>query len=177
MVYIIQALDIPEHMQTPLKIMRKGCLARTGVEEKYVDQSKNGNLPDVPGLRCYVLCMMEHAGVIDENGTVTFSNIFHLFTPSVKESFQTATEQCSTICNCEIRSNGLSKFSVIFEYIFRWWIKMWYSLSHVQMYGWIDSRGKRNPFDWIIFGGRRFTYNIRRALSCHELSERCWILS
>lgn len=86
-------------MQVPLRVMRKGCLAETGVDEKYVDQSKNGNLPDVPELRCYVLCLMEHSGIIDDNATVNFSKIFHLFTPSTKESYELATKECSTKCS------------------------------------------------------------------------------
>lgn len=79
--------------------MRKGCVAETGVDEKYIDQSKNGNLPDVPELRCYILCLMEHSGVIDEASTIDFTKIFHLFTPSTKTSFQDASSDCGTIRN------------------------------------------------------------------------------
>nr|AHW83252.1 odorant binding protein OBP22 [Sitodiplosis mosellana] len=77
--------------------MRKGCVEQTGVDEKYIDESKNGNLPDIPELRCYVLCLMEHSGIIDDAGVVDFSKIYHLFTPSMKETFQDATNDCGTI--------------------------------------------------------------------------------
>lgn len=60
---IPQALDIPDHLQAPMKVLRKACLAESGVDEKYVEQSKNGYMADVPELKCYVLCLLEHAGV------------------------------------------------------------------------------------------------------------------
>ncbi|XP_031616526.1 general odorant-binding protein 69a-like [Contarinia nasturtii] len=90
------ALDIPEHMKAPLKQARKACMGETGVDLKYIEESKNGNLPDVPELRCYILCLMEHHGIIHDDGTVEFAKIYHLFTPSVKESFQQATNECAT---------------------------------------------------------------------------------
>lgn len=77
--------------------MRTGCLAETGVDEKYVNESKNGNLPDVPELGCYILCLMEHTGVIDEKGVIDFEAIYHLFTPSVKESFIYVKQECGTM--------------------------------------------------------------------------------
>lgn len=94
--FFLQALDIPEHMEAPLKQMHKGCVEETGIEEKYIAESKNGNLPDVPGMGCYIKCLMEHAGVMDDSGAIDFSIIFHLFTPSVKSSFQDATRDCGT---------------------------------------------------------------------------------
>lgn len=66
--------------------MRKACMAETGVEEKYIDQSKNGYIPDVPELKCYILCILEHAGMIDDDGTVHFQQILHLLTPSIQET-------------------------------------------------------------------------------------------
>lgn len=86
-------------MEAPLKHMRKGCMAETGVQEKYIDESKNGNLPDVPELRCYILCLMEHSGIIDDAGIVNFEKIFHLMPPSTKESFKNAQAECGTIRN------------------------------------------------------------------------------
>lgn len=61
-------------------------MAETGVEEKYIDQSKNGYIPDVPELKCYILCILEHAGMIDDDGTVHFQQILHLLTPSIQET-------------------------------------------------------------------------------------------
>lgn len=76
--------------------MRKACVGESGVDEKYIDQSKNGNLPDVPELRCYVLCMFEHFGVIEPNSTIHFEKIMHLLPDNNKETVQLVYDSCST---------------------------------------------------------------------------------
>lgn len=78
-------------------MMRKACMAETGVEEKYIEQSKNGNLPDAPGLRCYVLCLFEHAGMIEENGNIHFDRVMHLLPESNQETVRKVTQECKTI--------------------------------------------------------------------------------
>lgn len=71
-------------------------MAETGVELKYIEQSKNGNLPDVPELRCYILCLFEHAGMIEDDGTIHFQQILHLLTPSIQETAQFVSQECKT---------------------------------------------------------------------------------
>lgn len=76
--------------------MRKACMAETGVEEKYIDASKNGNLPDVPELKCYILCILEHAGMIEENGVIHWTDVYHLLTPSTRQTVDTVVKECET---------------------------------------------------------------------------------
>lgn len=57
-------MDIPEHLKAPMRLMRKACLAESGVDEKFVNESRNGYLADVPELGCYLLCFFEHAGMV-----------------------------------------------------------------------------------------------------------------
>lgn len=76
--------------------MRKACMAETGVDEKYIEESKNGNLPDVPELRCYILCFFEHAGMIEDDGRIHFTDVYHLLTPSVRATVDKVTAECET---------------------------------------------------------------------------------
>lgn len=77
--------------------MRKACMAESGVDEKHIIASKNGNLPDVPELKCYILCLLEHSGMIEENGTIHFNEVYHLLTPSMKETVDKVVKKCETI--------------------------------------------------------------------------------
>lgn len=61
---IIKGLDIPDHLKAPLRVLRKACIAESGVAEEHIINSKNGNLPNVPELKCYVLCLLEHSGMV-----------------------------------------------------------------------------------------------------------------
>lgn len=76
--------------------MRKACMAETNVDEKYIIQSVEGNLPDVPELKCYILCFLEHAGMIEKDGRIHFDDVMHFLTPSTKETVGIVTTECET---------------------------------------------------------------------------------
>lgn len=76
--------------------MRRACIQQTGVDEKYIHESKNGNLPDVPELRCYILCILEHSGMIEDDGRIHFTEVYHLLTPSMRETVDKVTTECET---------------------------------------------------------------------------------
>lgn len=76
--------------------MRKACIAETGVDQKYINQSRDGNLPDVPELGCYILCLLEHCGMIDDDGTIKFDQVYHLLPESNAETAKYVTETCKT---------------------------------------------------------------------------------
>lgn len=76
--------------------MRKACLAESNVDEKYVIASKNGNLPDVPELKCYVLCILEHTGMINSDDEIDFDPILHLLTPTFRGTAERVTAACKT---------------------------------------------------------------------------------
>lgn len=71
-------------------------MAESGVEEKHIDASKNGNLPDVPELKCYIKCLLEHSGMMEEDGTIHFNDVYHLLTPSMKVTVDKVVKECET---------------------------------------------------------------------------------
>lgn len=44
--------------------MRKACIEESGVDEKFIKKSRDGYVPDNPELKCYILCLLEHAGMV-----------------------------------------------------------------------------------------------------------------
>lgn len=80
--------------------MRKACMAESGVEEQHILASKNGNLPDVPELKCYILCLLEHSGMIEEDGRIHFNEVYHLLTPSMQASVDKVVKECETKRKC-----------------------------------------------------------------------------
>lgn len=95
-VIIFQALTIPEHLEAPFKIIRNACIEQSNVDEKYILESKDGYIPDVPELKCYILCLLEFAGAIDDDGTIHFGDVMHLLSPDLKESIMAGMEICAT---------------------------------------------------------------------------------
>lgn len=77
--------------------MRKACVAETGVDEKFIDMSRNGVVSDDPKMKCYILCLLEHAGMIEEDGRIHWTDVMHMLTPSVQETALHVSKQCETI--------------------------------------------------------------------------------
>lgn len=44
--------------------MHNACQQQTGVDEKFIAQSRDGFVADDPKLRCYVLCIFEYSGMV-----------------------------------------------------------------------------------------------------------------
>lgn len=76
--------------------MRKACIAESNVDEKYIIASVDGNLPDIPELKCYVLCLLEHSGIINANGDIDFAPVLHLLPPENQETIEKVTNICKT---------------------------------------------------------------------------------
>lgn len=79
-----------------MRIMRKACMSETNAQESDIAASKNGHLADTPELRCYILCLLEHSGMIEEDGRIHFTEVYHLLTPSMKETVDKVTAECET---------------------------------------------------------------------------------
>lgn len=77
--------------------MRKACVIQSRVNESYIAQSENGSLPDVPELGCYIKCMLDHGGLVNDDGSIYLDNILHLLTEDMKETAEMVTQECGTI--------------------------------------------------------------------------------
>lgn len=78
-------------------MMRKACIEQTNVDEKYINATRDGNVPDVPELKCYILCILEHSGIIDANDdTIDFDMIYHLMPPSSRTTMEYVLKECGT---------------------------------------------------------------------------------
>lgn len=91
-------MDIPDHLRSTARAMRNACVAETNVDEKYIDMSKNGYISDDPKLKCYVHCLLEHAGMMDESGKIDAENVLHLFPPEHRNTIEYVTKVCKTRC-------------------------------------------------------------------------------
>lgn len=95
---LFKALDIPEHLITALKHSRRGCVGETNVDEKLIDQSRDGFIPDDPALGCYISCILNQFGMIDDDESIIWDKVLHLLPPSNLETATYVTRECKTIC-------------------------------------------------------------------------------
>lgn len=91
-----QALDIPEHLRAPLKHVRRACIQQSNVDEKHILATRDGFIPDVPELKCYILCLFEHGGIINDDDSIDFTIVYHLMTPDHRKTIEYVSETCGT---------------------------------------------------------------------------------
>lgn len=83
-------------MRAPLKQLRKACVEQSGVDEKDIAATRDGNVPDVPELKCYILCLFEHAGVIESDDSIDFTIVYHLMPPEHRMTVEYVSKTCGT---------------------------------------------------------------------------------
>lgn len=71
-------------------------MAESGVEEQHIIASRGGHISDNPELKCYVLCLLEHSGMIEDNGNIHFNDVYHLLTPAMQKSVDKVVKECET---------------------------------------------------------------------------------
>lgn len=69
-------------------------MEQSNVDEKHILATRDGFVPDVPELKCYILCLFEHGGVIDADGTIDFTIVYHLMTPDHRQTIDYVTSTC-----------------------------------------------------------------------------------
>lgn len=108
-------------------------MGESGVDEKYIEASKNGNLPDVPELKCYILCLLEHSGMIEENGNIHFTDMYHLLTPETQKTVDVVVKECATKRMYDKQWNYTPICVDFYIYRFRWTDEMRNSLVNSEM--------------------------------------------
>lgn len=61
-----------------------------------MNQTKNGYVPDVPELGCYINCLLDHFGMKTEDGAIIWDKVMHLLTPDMRETVAYVSEVCGT---------------------------------------------------------------------------------
>lgn len=72
-------------------------MGETNVLESDIIASRDGYLSDTPEMRCYILCIFEHAGMIEDDGTIHFQQVLHMLTPGTRATAEFVVKECATI--------------------------------------------------------------------------------
>lgn len=81
-------MRVPEHLEATAKRMRAACIAETGAKEEIIEQARDGFIPDDPTLKCYILCLLEHYGMVRIRTQIQIQ-----FNPTKNHMFQLSSDQ------------------------------------------------------------------------------------
>ncbi|KAJ6635704.1 General odorant-binding protein 69a [Pseudolycoriella hygida] len=94
---VLGAIELPEHLKGPAKILRKTCQAEVNVSDDLIEKSKNGYLPENKELQCYIDCLFRTVGLYDDKGNIIFDEVAHLIPIEIKEKLDAVSAKCKTI--------------------------------------------------------------------------------
>lgn len=89
-------MEIPEHLRPATRHARRACMSETNVDEKDIEQSKNGYIVDKPEMGCYINCLLIHFGMIGDDGSIIWNKVVHMLPPSYLKTLGDVLKGCGT---------------------------------------------------------------------------------
>nr|QDJ95966.1 odorant-binding protein 23 [Encarsia formosa] len=77
------------------------CQMQTGVATTDIEQVRNGTWPDARELKCYMYCLWEQFGLVDEKQELSLSGMLTFFQriPAYRQEVQKAILECKALGN------------------------------------------------------------------------------
>nr|QYL00045.1 OBP20 [Eupeodes corollae] len=91
-----EAIEIPEHLKAHAKRLHDRCQKEIGVDEALIAQSNNGNLPNDRKLQCYIHCLFQKTGLIDENNIIHLEHMIEILPTEMQEIIERLISSCGT---------------------------------------------------------------------------------
>lgn len=70
------------------------CVAKTGVTEEAIKEFSDGQVHEDEKLKCYMFCVFEEAGTVDEKGVIHLVRIQDLVPESIHLIFLNMAKRC-----------------------------------------------------------------------------------
>nr|QKN21554.1 odorant-binding protein [Zeugodacus tau] len=98
-----EALEVPKHMISGVKKLTTICLKETGAtEDLFKDARTTGKLPNNQNLKCFLHCVLDKIGLMDEDNIVHLDNLIEIMPPD----FVPIIEQLHTACGTQSGADG-----------------------------------------------------------------------
>lgn len=90
----LQAFEIPEKYKNAAKILHNHCLEKTKADEEVLRQCANRIIPDDPVTKCYIHCIFDSVGLIDENGQIDLVSVAQTYYPELVDAAKMFHNEC-----------------------------------------------------------------------------------
>jgi hypothetical protein len=81
----MKGFEVPEKFQKLAKMLHNTCIESTGVSEVTLSQCKNSIVPDDHQSKCYIHCIFDSVGLIDNLGKIDLITVAKAFDPTLIE--------------------------------------------------------------------------------------------
>ncbi|XP_005177698.2 general odorant-binding protein 69a [Musca domestica] len=96
--YIIQneGFEVPEHFKKHAKKLHKRCQNQTNTSDDVIRASFSGTLPQDDNFACYIHCIFDMIGVIDEKNVMRLESLTQVLPEELHPMITTLVESCGT---------------------------------------------------------------------------------
>ncbi|XP_036338127.1 general odorant-binding protein 69a [Rhagoletis pomonella] len=100
---IVKPLEVPKHMKSGAKKLTNTCMKETGAtEEMFTEAKRTEQLPGDNRLKCFMHCMLDKIGLIDNENIIHLDNLLEIMPPE----FLPMIEQLHTTCGTKSGADG-----------------------------------------------------------------------
>nr|AID61302.1 odorant binding protein [Calliphora stygia] len=90
------AFEIPEHLKKHAKKLHKRCQNQTETPEDVIRESLTGVLPKNKNFECYVQCLFDIIGIMDENNIIRIDLLMQVLPDEMHSTLTRLAEVCGT---------------------------------------------------------------------------------
>uniref|UniRef100_A0A0K8WJ37 Pheromone-binding protein-related protein 1 n=1 Tax=Bactrocera latifrons TaxID=174628 RepID=A0A0K8WJ37_BACLA len=99
----VTTLEVPKHMVSGVKKLTNICIKESGAsEDLFTDIRATGELPNNQNLKCFMHCVLDKIGLIDDDNIVHLDNLIEIMPPE----FVPIIEQLHTTCGTKSGADG-----------------------------------------------------------------------
>ncbi|XP_065360121.1 general odorant-binding protein 69a [Calliphora vicina] len=90
------AMEIPEHLRKHAKKLHKRCQNQTDTPEDVIRSSLQGSLPKNKNFECYVQCLFDIIGIMEESNTIRIDHLLQVLPDELHPTIKMLAEACGT---------------------------------------------------------------------------------
>ncbi|KAM7358731.1 odorant-binding protein 69a [Cochliomyia hominivorax] len=90
------AMEIPDHLKKHAKKLHKRCQSQTNTPDEVIRSSMTGVLPKDRNFQCYIHCLFDIIGVMDENNLIHINNLQQVLPEEMHSIITKLSEACGT---------------------------------------------------------------------------------
>nr|BAI82448.1 odorant binding protein 8 [Delia antiqua]BAS69447.1 odorant-binding protein 8 [Delia platura] len=90
------ALEIPEHLRKHARRIHKRCQNQSDTPEAVIKESLKGGLPNNKNFECYIQCLFDIMGIMDESNTIHIDNLLQILPEEMHPMVTMLSQACGT---------------------------------------------------------------------------------
>ncbi|XP_057661153.1 general odorant-binding protein 56d-like [Diorhabda carinulata] len=108
-------LALTEEQIALMNSLHAECVSQSKVAEDVVSAAKNGNIGDDNNLKCYMKCILDELGVIDDDEKIDVDGVVAMLPEEMQEFAPAVLKKCGTQSGADLCDAIFNTFKCYYE--------------------------------------------------------------